>query len=133
MNSFAKIITLGSFMLLSSASFAHENPDQNGTCYLLQNNKLKTKQSCVIQTGGGAGGMYTILNLGKKTYHFETSTMSEDFPTVYYETDNKTKKVTEYSRDSRTLRVLSSTQFDNAKDPLWCYKTQDKKLDICYK
>lgn len=131
MNNLLKLLSLTALALLSSASFAHENPDQTGTCYIFKNNQLKAKQSCVIKTGGGAGGMYTILQIGQNFYRFETSTMSEDYPTVYYETDSKTKEVVEYSRNSKTLRILSNQQMDKAKDPLWCYKTKDNRLDIC--
>lgn len=133
MSKLFKSVAFGVLTFISMQSFAHDNPDQKTTCYLFQNNKLKSKQSCIMSSGGGAGGMFTILKMCKKSYHFETSTMSQEYPTFYYETDTETKNVTEYSRDSKTLRILSDAQLDKAKEPLWCYKTQDKKLDICYK
>lgn len=121
-------------LLGSSMAFAHENPDQKATCYLFKNNKLQSKSACIVKSAGGAGGMYTILKFGKKSYHFETNTMTENWKTIYYQSSNLNKfiAVNDYSRDKKTLKILKDSEISIDSNFLFCYKTKDGKLDICY-
>lgn len=116
---------------MSLPAQAWTNPDQSGTCFFFSGNKLKSKTSCTISSGGGAGGMYTILKVRGKTYNFETETMSENHNTTY-----KGKRVQEYSRHAKSYAVLKNEaavlSAANSNNLLYCYRTSDKKLDICY-
>ncbi|MEG2750142.1 MAG: hypothetical protein RR939_12240, partial [Acinetobacter sp.] len=70
--------TLGLLLILTASVsiFAHENPDKKGKCFEVSGKNITT--SCLISSGGGAGGMYTALKIGKKEYLIEESTMNPD-------------------------------------------------------
>ena len=48
-----------------SLSFAHENPSLKGQCFVPQGQQQV--HACQIDSGGGAGGMYTTFKIGKQT------------------------------------------------------------------
>lgn len=130
------IIIIALCILLPNISFAWENPDQKATCYLFKNNKLQKKSACLMQTGGGAGGMYAILTFNNKKYHFETETMSGNYKTIYYPNgnlENKAKDVIDYARNAKTFKVLKDDENNPDIQMLFCHKTKDGKLDICYR
>lgn len=128
-----KRFILASLLTITTTSFAWENPDRKGTCYLFKNNKLQQKSTCMIQSGGGAGAMYLILKMNKKSYHFETETISDDEKTVYYPNSNlnNPKSVITYQRNTKTLKILKDSQITADTDFMFCHKTQDGKIDIC--
>lgn len=70
------IICLLSTILVSISAIAHENPDRIGKCFVVDG-KNSTK-GCIVASGGGAGGMYTLLTIGEKEYLIEESTMNPD-------------------------------------------------------
>lgn len=115
--------------LVTTNANARPYPDKLGVCYFFSGNKLKQKTPCVVAAGYGAGAMYTSLQIGKRNYYFETNTMTEDGQTTY-----KGKPVHEYTRDASFYRVLTDKELETAENEelLFCYRTRDKKLDICY-
>ncbi|STZ56191.1 Uncharacterised protein [Moraxella lacunata] len=129
------LIIIAFFMLLPNTSFAYENPDQKATCYLFKNNKLQKKSACLMQTGGGAGGMYAILTFNNKKYHFETETMTGNYEITYYPNNNLNKptSVAPYYRDQKTLKILTQKESESRENLLACRKTKDSTLDFCYR
>ena len=130
-----KFVSFGLMMLplvlVATNANARPYPDQLGICYFFSGDKLKQKKPCVIATGYGAGSMYTSLEVGKKEYTFTTNTMIENEETTYND-----KPVYVYSRLMGFYRELSDDDVKSGvyeySDLLPCYRTQDKKLDICY-
>ncbi len=105
--------------------FAHENPDRIGKCFV-PNGKNITK-SCVVSSGSGAGGLYTLLTIGETEYLIEESTMNPDSEkrsiAMGSDSDDLLEAV-DYSRDFKTK---------NKSDSWSCYKQTKGKLDVCYK
>ncbi len=131
-----KFVLASLLAMMTTTAFAWVNPDQKTTCYTFKNNKLQNKSTCVMQTGGGAGGMYLTLKVGKKSYHFETETLTEAMKTVYYPIPNnfdKTKDVIDYYRHPKTYKIVEEYQIGKNTNALFCQKTKDGKVDICYK
>ncbi|MDO4897318.1 MAG: hypothetical protein Q3971_08145 [Moraxella sp.] len=121
------------FIFMSHVVFAWESSTRKTTCYTFLNHRLLNKSSCVLNGGGGVGGITTRLTVGKKQYLFETDTTNEDLPTFYYPNGNiniNPIDVIEYTRNPKTLKVLKENQ---DTDVLFCYKTKDGKTDICHK
>lgn len=80
--------------------------DRKGQCLIVREN---SPQPCVISSGGGAGGMYTILNINKKQYHIEESTMCEDDCGISLGSDlNHMKDASHYYLDAKTRKLLKN-------------------------
>ncbi|QWZ59892.1 hypothetical protein I6L28_15120 [Acinetobacter pittii] len=124
------IICLLSSFLISAIAFAHENSDRIGKCFVPNGKNITSP--CVISSGGGAGGMYTLLTIGETEYLIEESTMNPDSDkrsiAMGSDSDDLLEAV-DYSRDFKTKKVIK-----NFKSDSWsCYKQIKGKLDICYK
>lgn len=128
-----KIILISLGLLLNCTAIAHENPDIKGVCANVVNNKLIQAKKCVISSGGGAGGMYTVLNFGKTKVHIEESTMCPEYDTKgcnpsVGRTVEDLEDGQRYYRDYKTGNIIKSY-----KDGNWsCAKRNDKKVDACY-
>lgn len=117
-----------SFPLLSQA---HSNPDEAKVCYTFAKNKLQKTQSCIVSTGGGAGGVYESIQMGNKKYLFEGACNLEgncDYDLIQ---KPKNKPVISYLRDGTFHNKISQSQAELAQHLLYCYKTKDGTLDIC--
>lgn len=128
------MITALSLLSLASVCFAHKNPDEQTTCYIFKNDKLQSKNNCIIQSYGDTKILHILFKTNKKTFHFLTSNldhMSEDHPTIFYETKTKTQPVTNYFRHIDTLKKLEDELLEDSKEHLYCYQSYDKKVDIC--
>lgn len=128
-----KILVLFSSLFLSMTLYAHENPDRKGLCAYVVKNKITQAKKCVISSGGGAGGTYTVLNFGKANVHIEETTMCPEFdtkgcsPSIGRNLDDL-KDGERYYRDYKTGNIIKSYKDGN----WWCVKRKDKKLDACY-
>ncbi|MER8075383.1 hypothetical protein [Acinetobacter pittii] len=123
------ICFLGS-IFLTSAAFAHEYPDVKGQCFVVDGKNIP--KPCIVSSGGGAGGMYTALKIGKQNFLVEESTMnpdSEERSIVMGKDVDHLMDAVDYSRDFKTKKVIKIY-----KDDSWsCYKQIKGKLDACYR
>lgn len=108
-------------------SHAHSNPDEVKVCYTYSGNSLKNTQSCIVSSGGGAGGMYQNIKIGSKSYLFEGSCDTDGECDFYL----KDKPVISYLRDGTFHKKISQSQAATANHLLYCYKTKNGSLDIC--
>jgi hypothetical protein len=124
------IICLLSSLLISVAAFAHENPDRIGQCFVIDGKNIA--KPCIVSSGGGAGGMYTLLTIGEKEYLIEESTMNTDSEERSISMGSDSDELLEavnYYRDGKTKKVIK-----NYKDDSWsCYSQIKAKLDACYR
>lgn len=109
---------------------ARPNPDRLGICYVFSGDEVSQKAPCIIASGYGAGGSYVGLEFNHKSHVFETSTMPEDDGKTTYED----KPVRQYIRHAGFYHVISDDELESVEpdDMLYCYRTRDKKLDICH-
>ncbi|MEN8406049.1 hypothetical protein [Acinetobacter seifertii] len=115
---------------ISVQAFAHENPDSKGQCFIVDGKNIT--KTCVVSSGGGAGGMYTALKIGKQNYHIEETTMNPDSEersiAMGMDLDHM-MDAKEYYRDGNSKKVIKTY-----KDGSWFCNRQIKgKLDVCYK
>lgn len=124
------IICLLSSLLISAAAFAHENPDRIGKCFVVDGKNIT--KGCIVASGGGAGGLYTLLTIGKKEYLIEESTMnpdSEERSISLGGDSDELLEAKEYYRDKKTKKELKEY-----KEGAWlCYKQVNGKMDACYR
>lgn len=124
------IICLISTILVSTVAIAHENPDSKGQCFIVDGKNIT--KPCVVSSGGGAGGMYTALKIGKQNFHIEESTLnpdSEDRSIAIGKDLDHMMDAEEYFRDGKSKKIII-----NYKDGSWFCNRQIKgKLDVCYK
>lgn len=124
------IICLLSSLLISAAAFAHENPDRIGKCFVVDGKNIT--EGCIVASGGGAGGMYTLLTIGEKEYLIEESTMNPDGEKRSISMGGDSDELLEakeYYRDKKTKKELSEY-----KEGAWlCYKQVNGKMDACYR
>ncbi len=108
---------------------ARPYPDRLGICYVFVGDEVSQKAPCIIASGYGAGSSYVGLEFNHKNYVFETSTMSEDGKTTYED-----KPVRQYVRHAGFYHVIGDDELESVEpdDMLYCYRTRDKKLDICH-
>lgn len=131
----AIILSLSALSILSVPLIAqaHSNPDQVKTCYTFSGNTLKQKQRCVFSSGGGAGGMYQAITIGKKTYTFETACGMdgcEDYD-YYYIGNQNPVNVSWYLRNPTTYKKRSESKTFTEENSLSCFKTKNGSLDMC--
>jgi len=116
--------------VISVQVFAHENPDRKGQCFAVEGKNIT--KLCVVSSGGGAGGMYTLLTIGEKEYLIEESTMNTDSEERSISMGSDSDELLEavnYYRDGKTKKVIK-----NYKDDSWlCYSQIKGKLDACYR
>lgn len=124
-----KLVLVGLFAI--GTSVAHAAPAQKTTCYTFTNNKLQQKSACTVQNSDSETAMQTILKVGKKSYRFETEMTSGNYATTYYADGDAPQSVESYKRSPRTLKLLPNTQIADTK-PLYCHKTSDGKVDVCF-
>ena len=114
-----------------SLAFAHENPSLKGQCFVPQGKQQV--QACQIDSGGGAGGMYTTFKIGKQTYLIEESLMCDDNTacTVTLGSDpSRLKDATTYQRNVYTKREVPEGLYDQ----YWsCVRQIKGKMDVCYR
>ena len=115
-------------------SHAHSNPDEVKVCYSFSGNTLKQTQPCIVSTGGGAGGIYTSIRIGNKSYLFEGyCSIDGDCEYTYYPNDPDTKPIDtiSYLRDGTFHHKVSEDESALANHLLYCFKTEDGAIDIC--
>ena len=115
----------------ASFAFAHENPSLKGLCFVPQGKQQV--QACQIDSGGGAGGMYTTFKIGKQTYLIEESLMCDENTacTVTLGSDpSRLKDATSYQRNVDTKREVPEGLYDQ----YWsCVRQIKGKMDVCYR
>ncbi|EPF74654.1 hypothetical protein [Acinetobacter rudis] len=130
-----KKLVLLATICITGIVYAHEFPDAKGLCADVVDDKLQTAQKCVISSGGGAGGMYTILQYGKSKVHIEESTMCPEYDTKGCDIGvSKNDKIlgkgnseSYYLRDYKTGKITKSD-----KGNWTCVKTSNNKINTCY-
>ena len=115
----------------ASFAFAHENPSLKGQCFVPQGKPQV--QACQINSGGGAGGMYTTFKIGKQTYLIEESLMCDNNTacTVSMGSDpSRLQDATTYQRNVYTKREVPEGLYDQ----YWsCVRQIKGKMDVCYR
>ena len=115
----------------ASLAFAHENPSLKGLCFVPQGKQQV--HACQIDSGGGAGGMYTTFKIGKQTYLIEESLMCDDNTacTVSLGSDpSRLKDAASYQRNVDTKREVPEGLYDQ----YWlCVRQIKGKMDVCYR
>ena len=115
----------------ASLAFAHENPSLKGLCFVPQGKQQV--HACQIDSGGGAGGMYTTFKIGTQTYLIEESLMCDDNTacTVSLGSDpSRLKDAATYQRNVDTKRVVPEGLYDQ----YWsCVRQIKGKMDVCYR
>ena len=116
---------------VASLAFAHENPSLKGQCLVPQGKQQV--HTCQIDSGGGAGGMYTTFKIGKQTYLIEESLMCDDNTacTVTLGSDpSRLKDAATYQRNVYTKREVPEGLYDQ----YWsCVRQIKGKMDVCYR
>ena len=115
----------------ASLALAHENPSLKGQCFVPQGKPQV--QACQIDSGGGAGGMYTTFKIGKQTYLIEESLMCDDNTacSVTLGSDpSRLKDAATYQRNVYTKREVPEGLYDQ----YWsCVRQIKGKMDVCYR
>ena len=115
----------------ASLAFAHENPSLKGLCFVPQGKQQV--HACQIDSGGGAGGMYTTFKIGKQTYLIEESLICDENTacTVSLGSDpSRLKDATSYQRNVYTKREVPEDLYDQ----YWsCVRQIKGKMDVCYR
>lgn len=130
MNVKAIILSLGALTAIGMPLLAeaHSSPDEVAVCYSFSGNTLKKTQSCIVSSGGGAGGMYTAIAVGGKKYAMEGP--CDNNGDCSYSWNNK--PIISYTRDGTFYRKLTQKEAFNADHVLYCYKTKNGSVDICH-
>ena len=112
-------------------ALAHENPCLKGLCFVPQGKQQV--HTCQIDSGGGAGGMYTTFKIGKQTYLIEESLICDENTacTVSLGSDpSRLKDATSYQRNVYTKREVPEGLYDQ----YWsCVRQIKGKMDVCYR
>ena len=115
----------------ASLALAHENPSLKGLCFVPQGKQQV--HACQIDSGGGAGGMYTTFKIGTQTYLIEESLMCDDNTacTVSLGSDpSRLKDAASYQRNVYTKREVPEGLYDQ----YWsCVRQIKGKMDVCYR
>lgn len=122
-----KVFLVFTALALISGAEARPWPDQLGICYVMKDGQLASRQPCVVSTGYGAGGNYTSLSFGGKSYTIERSTMTAKETATLNEA-----AATEYLRENAFFNIVSSKEATSRADEelLWCAKS--RYIDLCY-
>lgn len=116
---------------VASLALAHENPCLKGLCFVPQGKQQV--HTCQIDSGGGAGGMYTTFKIGKQTYLIEESLMCDENTacTVSMGSDpSRLKDAATYQRNVYTKREVPEGLYDQ----YWsCVRQIKGKMDVCYR
>ena len=116
---------------VASLALAHENPCLKGLCFVPQGKQQV--HTCQIDSGGGAGGMYTTFKIGKQTYLIEESLICDENTacTVSLGSDpSRLKDATSYQRNVYTKREVPEGLYDQ----YWsCVRQIKGKMDVCYR
>lgn len=110
-------------LLIAGPVWAHTNEDQAKVCYLFKGDKLTKQAPCVVSSGGGAGGIYAQMQMGRQTYNVETD----------YNGDNATindKPGQAYTRNEFYKRLPSSSQ--NEAPFMYCFQRKGSQISICH-
>lgn len=107
---------------------AHSSPDEVGVCYKFSGDKVKDTQSCIISSGGGAGGMYTNIKMNNRSYPFEG--MCGMNSKCDYNLNGKS--ITSYIRDGIFHKRISQEEASTAEHLLYCFKNKNGSIDICH-
>ena len=115
----------------ASLAFAHENPSLKGQCFVPQGKQQV--HVCQINSGGGAGGMYTTFKIGKQTYLIEESLMCDDNTACTVSMGSgpsRLKDAASYQRNVYTKREVPEGLYDQ----YWsCVRQIKGKMDVCYR
>ena len=123
------------FGVLISSSLVYSAPmrEELSICYKFTNDKLAKKSSCIVHSGYGAGGSYVALEQGKSIYNIETQINYNEKTDSSEESEPTLNDLpaTFYTRDLFYNKIEDKSLItDNS---LRCYRTKNKKIDICYK
>lgn len=117
-----KALTLSLLLAASGAALAHSNEDQVKVCYLFNSDKLISTKPCVVSSGGGAGGLYSNIKMGKKSYSIESGYNGEDA------TMNNKPAVT-YSRNEFYNRLADN---QDVEPFMFCTQQKGSNISVCH-
>lgn len=120
-----KKIVFSLLLVVGFSALAHDNPPEIGKCFIV-NNGIPTKPvSCVINTGGGAGGSFINFKVKGKNI------LIEEGQDINVGTDAESLSKGEiYSRDYKTFKKIKNPKND---DPwYYCARQVSGKLDACF-
>ena len=110
-------------------SYAHSSPDQVKVCYSFAGDTLEQTQSCIVSSGGGAGGVYENIKIGNKYHLFEGACgMDGECDYSYYsggiDSGVSPKPAISYLRDGTFHKKISPSQAATANYLLYCFEAQ---------
>ncbi|MCH7330236.1 hypothetical protein [Acinetobacter modestus] len=115
--------------LFCTNTFAHEFPVQKGECFLVKSNVPQKVQSCIVNSGGGAGGSYTALKIQKLNVLIEESDKGE----ITLGSDAKSLQEGDfYYRQLKNKNTKISLQKAKTTPAYYCAKQIKGSLDVCY-
>ncbi|MFC0820414.1 hypothetical protein [Moraxella marmotae] len=99
-------------VLTTTNAQAHSFGEIQTTCFLMKGDKVVKKGKCTVDVGGGAGGTYSYIKMGKKSYLYER---------LFEEKDES------YNRSAKTFKKINPANI--GKQYLSC--EPDKPYDVC--
>ena len=110
-------------LLIAGPVWAHSNQDQSKVCYLFKGDRLVKQAPCTVSSGGGAGGLYSQLKIGRQTYSIET-----DYNGGNASINDQPGKA--YSRNELHKRLADDDQ--NATPYMYCFQRTGSRISICH-
>lgn len=127
-------------ILASQTAFADDSPIvdiKQTTCHTFLNDKLVSQSPCTLKkVFNGYDGIYRYLTIGEDNYLFRDIMDTQGARPVYHANGKPSFPaiaITPYLRHSKTLQILSDDELKNTNDVLYCQKSQNGTLDICYR
>jgi hypothetical protein len=126
------MVTILSPVVFSKISEARPNPDKVGVCYFFKGKRPPSIKTCIISTGGHAGGQYLSLteNNGRSTLIIMRTDCRnmKDNQSMPCEYIMNGKKAIEYYRDSFLMKTNSYDE-----EGIICYKIKKVDSSVCYR
>lgn len=110
-------------LLIAGPVWAHSNQDQSKDCYLFKDDRLIKHKPCTVSSGGGAGGLYSQLRMGRQAYSIET-----DYNGGNVSINDQPGKA--YSRNKLHARLSDDDQ--NATPYMYCFQRNGSRISICH-
>jgi hypothetical protein len=117
--------------LITSLSYAYEEPISRGKCFIVKNNAPQKIQKCFISAVGGAGGIMRSYEIGNDVYANEIYAGSETTPDIDRVAKNNSKPLDAktYYRQDKTLKIIK-----NPRNNDWnCIKDSKSISNFCFK
>lgn len=115
-------------LFYSTTGSARPSPDAVGLCYVFKGDEVVKRDICIITSGNAAGGIYTNLQLGDKTYEIYSHGIDGKNSDGYNFNGQDSEH---YLRDASFFNVSTYEELNEINEPaLYCYKT--KNIDICH-